>query len=261
VFIRDKSRRLGLLPDLESLIVFMKRLLSERQRFCVFSVNFREIIGNGQASASSKVDLYQTRTLAESLAEYVGIDGTGCVIGPWEFLLIPDAPIERSEKMVVVPKIREFFQNPAFLQAFGIEDGASLRGDIRVGVLEAALNCKLSLDYQVLRIFQDLNTTLNDGGKGDDKGHETSYKIEAGIQEIIQRGLISTRFQPIYSLKTAELFGYECLSFPTTSVPFLNIVQLIGAAKETSQLTLLEGAMRERAFFNASRQKIQKSLR
>jgi len=43
-------------------------------------------------------------------------------------------------------------------------------------------------------------------------------------------------------------------------VPFLNIVQLIGAAKETSQLTLLEGAMRERAFFNASRQKIQKRL-
>jgi len=65
---------------------------------------------------------------------------------------------------------------------------ASLAGDIRVGVLEAALNCKLSLDYQVLRIFQDLNTTLNDGGKGDDKGYDTSYKIEAGIQEIIQGG-------------------------------------------------------------------------
>ena len=260
MIMREKSRRLSLLPDLESLIVFMKRLLSESQRFCVFSVNFREILGNGQASASPKSDLYQMRTLAESLAEYAGIDGTGCVIGPWELLLIPDAPLERSEKMVVVPKIREFFQNPASLHAFGIEDGASLRGDIRVGVLEAALNCKLSLDYQVLRIFQDLNTTLNDGGKGADKGYDTSYKIEACIQEIIQRGLISTRFQPIYSLKTAELFGYECLSFPTTSVPFLSIIRLIEAAKETSQLTLLEGAMRERAFFNASRQKIQKRL-
>jgi len=116
VFIREKSRRLSLLPDLESLIVFMKRLLSESQRFCVFSVNFREILGNGQASASPKSDLYQMRTLAESLAEYAGIDGTGCVIGPWELLLIPDAPIERSEKMVVVPKIREFFLNSASLE-------------------------------------------------------------------------------------------------------------------------------------------------
>lgn len=258
---REKSKRLSLLADLESLIVFMKRLLSDRKKFCVFSVNFREVLGNGHAAASTKVDLYQMRTLAELLAEYAGMEGTGCVIGPWELLLIPDATLELSEKTGVVLKIREFFQKPTSLQVFAMEEDSPARMcDIRVGVLEAALNCKLSLDYQILRIFQDLNTTLNDGGKGADKGYDTSYKIESGIQEIIQGGLISTRFQPIYSFKTAELFGYECLSFPTTSVPFLNIVQLISAAKETSLLTSLEGVMRERAFFNASRQKIHKRL-
>lgn len=265
--VSDVGVPLSFVSDLESLIGFMKRLLAERQRFWVLSVNFRDILGNGHGKGAFLESLSEPhsrpyeRAVAESLAAHTGIGGVCFVLGPWELMFIPDAPLDPQEKRAMILRLKEYFKSSSFLEPLRIMDSTTIKGDVRVGVLEAVINHELSLDYQVLRIFQDLSSPrLNDAGRDEHKVHKTSYKVESCIQEIIDKGLLSTRFQPIYSLKTSELFGYECLSFPTTPVPFLNIIQLINSAKEINMLTLLEEAMRERAFFNASRMRVQKRL-
>jgi Amt family ammonium transporter len=62
------------------------------------------------------------------------------------------------------------------------------------------------------------------------------------IKDIIDRNQLSVVFQPIVSLKTGELFGFEALSRPLNPI-YRNIVDLIDDAEASGHYAILEKRM------------------
>lgn len=74
---------------------------------------------------------------------------------------------------------------------------------------------------------------------------EASHKVSlrrTHIKEIIEENQLSIVFQPIVSLKTGELYGFEALSRPTNPV-YSNIVDLIDDAEASGNYIPLEKRM------------------
>jgi len=189
----------------------------------------------------------------------LGLNGVVCYLTPLELVFIPDTLLVEGEKSDLINRLRQILCSGNIAKKLDLEPESIDLHESKIKILDASYDFRLSIDYQVFKIFQDLSVqSIKDNGIAN--SYDTSYKIASNILEILENGLFSTRFQPIYSLKTGALFGYECLSYLFFNTPFLNIVQLIEAAKETGMLFSLERNLREKAFFNAKKQNINKRI-
>lgn len=72
------------------------------------------------------------------------------------------------------------------------------------------------------------------------------------LTELLSSGGIRTVFQPMVSLKTGEVFGYEALSRGPEGTPFESPLALFSLAEELDMLYQLERACRETAITSSS---------
>lgn len=72
------------------------------------------------------------------------------------------------------------------------------------------------------------------------------------IERIIEEEHISTQFQPIVSLKTGSVIGYEALTRGPENTPFYSPIALIQAAQDEDLLMELEFLMRKNAIIHAN---------
>lgn len=82
--------------------------------------------------------------------------------------------------------------------------------------------------------------------------YEYTVPDRAGILELIGRGSLTARFQPIFSIKEEKPFGYEALARIKGTSIFSNIGELFHKAKEAEVIRPLDIKCRENAFKEAS---------
>ncbi|MDN5312650.1 MAG: hypothetical protein PWQ68_1623 [Thermoanaerobacteraceae bacterium] len=71
------------------------------------------------------------------------------------------------------------------------------------------------------------------------------------LKEIIEKKSVRTVFQPIISMKTGEILGYEALSRGPKGSPLESPLELFAAAEKYHMLFALERVCREKALMNA----------
>ena len=112
---------------------------------------------------------------------------------------------------------------------------AGVHGDTPSELLEYAAFAKHEVDINAEPNFNEFNRTRYDDSR------QVALR-RSFIRDVIERNELYVVYQPIVSLKTGDVFGFEALSRPANRI-YRNIMELIDDAEDTGHYAILERRM------------------
>lgn len=152
---------------------------------------------------------------------------------------IKDTKLFRREAIGIIKRIQKYVGEVEGIPvSFPVAVGYSISGidgDVPADLLEYASFA----EHEVLRGEKKSPNPFN--RERYDEAKRASLR-RTFIKDIIDRNQLSIVFQPIVSLKTGDIYGFEALSRPTNPI-YKNIEELIDDAEATGHYTILEKRM------------------
>lgn len=118
--------------------------------------------------------------------------------------------------------------------------------DLHAGISVLQQSPSLSLESH---LYTAIKEALNNAKKGADL---ENLRLVAELKDIIQNQTLSTVYQPVVSLLSGDIFGYEALTRGPEGSYFSSPLNLFSLAASSGLLYALERATRERALLNVS---------
>jgi len=145
----------------------------------------------------------------------------------------------RKDAIQIIQKVKKYVGEVEGIPvSFPVAVGyaiSGIDGDVPADLLEYASFA----EHEVLRGEQENPNPFN--RERYDEAKRASLR-RTFIKDIIDRNQLNIVFQPIISLKTGDLYGFEALSRPTNPI-YRNIEELIQDAEATGHYTILEKRM------------------
>ena len=197
-----------------------------------FQERFGMVAGNSYIRACSEV-LRKILTPCLIPFRWLGADFLMLATG------IKNPKLFRREVIRVIERVQKYVGEVEGIPvSFPVAVGYSISGidgDVPSDLLEYASFA----EHEVLRGERESPNPFN--RERYDEAKRASLR-RTFIKDIIDRNQLSIVFQPIISLKTGDLYGFEALSRPTNPI-YKNIEELIHDAEATGHYTILEKRM------------------